>query len=143
MVEHKTLFTVIVKLTGKRSDLLAEAAISHMVHFKDKIKIITFDDGLEFAGDGTIAEGLGADIYFAHPYSSWGKGINENTNGLSRQYFSKDTDFNNVTGQQVQFVMNRLTSRGGRSPNELFMGCKYCDYYLKPESITTSLVIDL
>ncbi|AWF80542.1 hypothetical protein BTJ40_06815 [Microbulbifer sp. A4B17] len=41
MVEHKTLFTVIVRLTGKRSDLSAEAAVSHMVSFKDKIKTIT------------------------------------------------------------------------------------------------------
>ncbi|WP_299587590.1 IS30 family transposase [uncultured Microbulbifer sp.] len=127
MVERKTLFTVIVRLTGKRSGLLAEAAVSHMVSFKDKIKTITFDNGLEFAGHETIAEDLEANIYFAHPYSSWERGINENTNGLIRQYFPKDTDFNKVTDEQVQFVMDRLNSRprasrGGRSPNELFIG---------------------
>ncbi|WP_445355685.1 IS30 family transposase [Microbulbifer sp. EKSA008] len=127
MVERKTLFTVIVRLTGKRSGLLAEAAVSHMVSFKDKIKTITFDNGLEFAGHETIAEGLEANIYFAHPYSSWERGINENTNGLIRQYFPKDIDFNKVTDEQVQFVMDRLNSRprasrGGRSPNELFIG---------------------
>ncbi|BBL99938.1 hypothetical protein GL2_00130 [Microbulbifer sp. GL-2] len=44
MVERKTLYTVIVRLTGKRSDLLAEAAVSHMVSIKDKIKTITFDN---------------------------------------------------------------------------------------------------
>ncbi|GAB2897125.1 IS30 family transposase [Microbulbifer echini] len=127
MVERKTLFTVIIRFTGKRSDLVAEAAVSHMVSSKDKIKRITFDNVLEFAGHETIAEGLEADIYFAHPYSSWERGINENINGLIRQHFPKDTDFNKVTGEQVQFVMDRLNSRpraslGGRSPNELFMG---------------------
>ncbi|QFT56226.1 IS30 family transposase [Microbulbifer sp. THAF38] len=127
MIERKTLFTVIVRLTGKRSDLLAEAAVSHMVSFKNKFKTITFDNSLEFAGHETIAEGLEANIYFSHPYSSWEREINENTNGLIRQYFPKDTDFNKVTGEQVKFVMDRLNSRprasrGGRSPNELFMG---------------------
>ncbi|GAB2901019.1 hypothetical protein GCM10027180_33900 [Microbulbifer echini] len=127
MVERKTLFTVIVRLTGKRSDLLAEAAVSNKVSFKDKIKTITFDNGLELAGHETIAEGLEADIYFAHPYSSWERGINENTNGLIRQYFPKDAGFNKVTDEQVQFTMDRLNSRprasrGGRSSNELFIG---------------------
>ncbi|QIL89597.1 IS30 family transposase [Microbulbifer sp. SH-1] len=127
MVERKTLFTVIVRLKGKRADLLADAAVTHMAHLKDKIRTITFDNGLEFSAHEVIAKGLGADIYFAHPYASWQRGINENTNGLIRQYFPKGTDFNKVTDDQVRFVMDRLNSRpresrGGKSPNELFMG---------------------
>ncbi len=55
-----------------------------MVSSKDKIKTITFDNDLEFADHKTIAEGLEADIYFSHPYSSWERGIDENTNGLIR-----------------------------------------------------------
>ncbi|RJG16417.1 IS30 family transposase [Alcanivorax profundi] len=127
MVERKTLYTVIVRLTGKKADLLADAAVSHMSSIKGKVKTITFDNGLEFAGHEEIAKGLAADVYFAHPYASWERGINENTNGLIRQYFPKGTDFSEVTDAQVQFVMDRLNSRpratrGGRSPNELFMG---------------------
>ncbi|OOZ38066.1 IS30 family transposase [Solemya elarraichensis gill symbiont] len=128
MVERKTLYTVIVRLTGKRADLLTEAAVQNMQHLKDRVKTITFDNGLEFAGHEAIAEGLDADIYFAHPYASWERGINENTNGLIRQYFPKGTDFNNeVSDTQVEYVMNRLNNRpratrGHRSPNELFMG---------------------
>ena len=125
MVERKTLYTVIVRLTGKRADLLAEAAVKHMADLKSKVKTITFDNGLEFSEHATIAEGLGADIYFAHPYASWERGINENTNGLIRQYFPKGTDFNQVTDEQVQWVMDRLNNRprktrGCKSPNELF-----------------------
>lgn len=127
LVERKTLYTVIVRLTGKRADLLAEAAVQGMQHLKDRVKTITLDNGLEFAGHETIAEGLETDIYFAHPYASWERGINENTNGLIRQYFPKGTDFNEVSDAQIAHVMSRLNNRprvtrGHRSPNELFMG---------------------
>jgi len=82
---------------------------------------------LEFAEHEAIAAGLKSDIYFAHPYASWERGTNENTNGLIRQYFPKGTNFNTVTDEQIQFVMDRLNSRpratrGGKSPNELFLG---------------------
>ena len=127
LVERKTLYTVIARLTGKRADLLAKAAVASMKALSAQVKTITFDNGLEFAEHEAIAEGLGADIYFAHPYASWERGINENTNGLIRQYFPKGTDFNDVTDDQIQAVMDRLNNRprktrGCRSPNELFKG---------------------
>lgn len=127
MVERKTLYTVIAKLPGKNADTLAETAIESLALYRDKVKTITLDNGLEFAKHGVIAAGLKADIYFAHPYASWERGINENMNGLIRQYFPKGTDFNKVTDEQIQFVMDRLNSRpratrGGKSPNELFLG---------------------
>ena len=127
MVERKTLWTVMVRLTGKRADLLADAAIEAMRKIRGKVKTITFDNGLEFAEHERIAQGLDADIYFAHPYASWERGINENTNGLIRQYFPKGTDFNEITDEEVAAVMDRLNNRprktrGGKSPNELFMG---------------------
>src|SRR5690606_17024003 len=94
LVERKTLYTVIVRLTGKRADQLADAALKAMRCLKARVKTITFDNGLEFAEHEKISQGLRADIYFAHPYASWERGINENTNGLIRQYFPKGTDFN-------------------------------------------------
>lgn len=127
LVERKTLYTVIARLTGKRADLLAEVAVASMKALGAKVETITFDNGLEFAEHETIAGGLGADIYFAHPYASWERGINENTNGLIRQYFPKGTDFNDISDEQVKAVMDRLNNRprktrGYRSPNELLMG---------------------
>ena len=88
---------------------------------------ITLDNGLEIAGHEVIAQGLGADIYFAHPRASWARGANENTHGLIRQYFPKGTDFNEVSDEHIKQVMDRLNqrpgkTRGGRSPNALFMG---------------------
>jgi len=127
MVERKTLYTIIKRLTGKHAGLLANAAVEGMMHIKSKVKTITFDNGLEFAHHAEIGKGLNADIYFAHPYASWERGTNENTNGLIRQYFPKDTDFNQVTDEQIKHVMDRLKNRprktrGCKSPNELFMG---------------------
>jgi IS30 family transposase len=70
MVERKTLYTVIVRLKGKQADLLAKATVTAMSHLHAKVKTITFDNGLEFANHEDIAKELGADVYFAHPYSS-------------------------------------------------------------------------
>ncbi|MCU7896117.1 MAG: IS30 family transposase [Candidatus Thiodiazotropha sp. (ex Lucinoma aequizonata)] len=127
MVERKTLYTVIMRLTGKQSSLLAEAAVTGLKALKSNILTITLDNGLEFSDHDIIAQGLDADIYFAHPYCSWERGINENTNGLIQQYFPKGNDFNKVSDEQIEQVMDRLNNRprrtrGGRSPNELFMG---------------------
>lgn len=127
LVERKTLYTVIMRLTGKRADWLAKTSVAGMKAIKSKVKTITFDNGLEFADHETIAKGLGAEIYFAHPYASWERGTNENTNGLIRQYFPKGTDFTTVTDRQIKHVMNRLNNRprktcGCCSLNELFTG---------------------
>ena len=58
---------------------------------------ITSYSGREFAGHETVATQLDADFYFKHPYASWERGTNENTNGLIRQYFPKDRDFRTIT----------------------------------------------
>jgi transposase, IS30 family len=127
LVERKTLYTVIACLDGKQAGLLAQAAVESLRAHQGQVHTITFDNGLEFAEHAQIAKGLGADIYFAHPYCSWERGTNENTNGLIRQYFPKGRDFNTVTDEEIVFVMNRLNdrpraSRGGKSPRELFLG---------------------
>ena len=126
-MERKTLYTVIVRLPGKKADLLADAAIRNMTQLKSKVKTIAFNNCLKFAWPVRISTGLGVDIYFAYPYASLERGINENTNGLISQYFPKKTSFNEVTHDEVQHVMDRpnslpRTTRDGRSPNESFMG---------------------
>ena len=71
LVKRKTLYTVIGRLTAKHADLLAEEAIKAMAEMKEKVEMITFDNGLEFSAHKSIAEGLESGIYFAHPYASW------------------------------------------------------------------------
>ena len=64
-------------------------------------------------------------VYFAKPYHSWERGLNEHTNGLVRQYFPKGTDFNSLTEKDVQNVENILNNRprkilNFKTPNEVF-----------------------
>ena len=75
------------------------------------------DNGKEFAGHETIKEQLNADVYFAHPYHSWERGLNENTNGLIRQYFTKGSSFENITDDEVEGVMNKLNHRPRKTLN--------------------------
>lgn len=127
LVERKTLYTIIVPLQGKFADKLKEAVIAVLEPLKEHVHTITYDNGKEFAEHEAMANALDAQVFFAHPYASWERGINENTNGLIRQYFPKGTDLRGITQEQVQFVMDRLNNRprktrGGKTPNELFMG---------------------
>ncbi len=75
------------------------------------IYTITGDNGTEFADHRKIAKELGIDFFFTHPYSSWEKGTNENTNGLIRQYFPKGTDFNKVSDDAILIVEEELNNR--------------------------------
>jgi IS30 family transposase len=93
--------------------------------FRDRIFTITVDNGKEFCEHEAIATALQARIYFAHPYASWERGLNENSNGLVRQYFPKGCDLANLTETEVQRVVELLNNRPRktlryRTPNEIF-----------------------
>jgi len=87
-----------------------EAVKDKMIHLLSSFPVhtITCDNGKEFAAHEEIAEALNADIYFAHPYASWERGTNENTNGLIRQYIPKGTDFTKLTSKDMKFIENRI-----------------------------------
>ncbi len=90
---------------------------------------ITFDNGKEFAYHEKIAEALNIDTYFAHPYRSWERGLNENHNGLIRQYLPKDQPLDKVTKKQVIDIQNRLNQRprkllGFKTPEEVYTKMK-------------------
>lgn len=69
------------------------------------------NNGKEFAYHEKISASLECDFYFAHPYHSWERGLNENTNGLLRQYFPKSTDFKKVSQQEVAQSVEQLNNR--------------------------------
>ena len=124
-VERKSKQTFIDWSPHKRADLVSNAIIKMLKPYKEYVKTITFDNGKEFSYHKQIANALKAKVYFAHPYSAWERGLNENTIGLIRQYFPKNMSFESVDSKKIQFVQNRLNSRprktlNYRSPNELF-----------------------
>lgn len=73
------------------------ALLKRMAPIRDKVKTLTYDNGKEFAKHLCIDDILVSQDYFAHPYSSWERGLNDNTNGLIRQYFPKRTDFGQIS----------------------------------------------
>ena len=125
VVDRASLFTVCSRVLSRSAQVVSQAIIRMLRPFKDRVKTLTFDNGSEFVKHETIAQALEAHTYFAHPYASWERGINENTNGLLRQFFPKQTDFRTISWQQVKEAVTHLNNRprktrGYRSPNQLF-----------------------
>lgn len=111
-VERKTGFVLISKLRNRKSHSTTEAISSRMKLIPRKAKhTITFDNGTENSGWKEIENKTGMKAYFAHPYHSWERGTNENTNGLIRDYFPKKTDFNKITKEELAYVEYELNSR--------------------------------
>lgn len=111
VVERSTNFTVSKEVNSKCAEDVTQATIDLLKPYEAAVHTITADNGKEFAYHEKISEALTTDVYFAHPYSSWERGLNENTNGLLRQYLPKETDFKKVTSNQVQEAVNKLNSR--------------------------------
>ena len=77
----------------------------------EKRKTFTCDNGKEFCGHQELSRKLGADFYFATPYHSWERGLNEHTNGLLRQFFPKGTNFKIVKPEAVKRAVNLINNR--------------------------------
>ncbi|HUC20472.1 MAG TPA: IS30 family transposase [Candidatus Polarisedimenticolaceae bacterium] len=124
-VERKSKLTRLRKLATKAAAEMKDNAIELLAPLAAKVHTITVDNGKEFCDHELIAAGLQARVYFAHPYASWERGLNENTNGLVRQYFPKKYEFARISDQDLQQVEDLLNNRprktlGYRTPNEVF-----------------------
>ena len=111
LVERKSRLCLIARLANKLAQEVDRTTINLLDSIKSKVHTVTSDNGKEFAKHESIAKNLDAQFFFAHPNASWKRGLNENTNGLIRQYFLKKTQFNHITDQQVQSVMGKLSNR--------------------------------
>jgi transposase, IS30 family len=125
VVERKSKLTRLRRLVSKSAAEMKDTAIALLAPLAARVHTITVDNGKEFCDHEQLAAGLQARIFFAHPYASWERGLNENTNGLVRQYFPKKYDFTKITDQDLQQVEDRLNNRprktlGYRTPNEVF-----------------------
>ena len=125
IVERKTRFTLIVKLEPKKAGEVANE-FSEILNKLNPIykKTMTYDNGIEMARHEKITQNTGIKIYFAHPYSSWERGTNENTNGLIRRYLPKGTNFNEIHINQLQIIQEKLNNRprkiiGYKTPKEM------------------------
>jgi transposase, IS30 family len=117
LVERKSKYTLIAKVDSKHAKGVTTATVRLLKPHADRLFTITADNGKEFAGHESIAAQLNAKVFFAHPYSSYERGLNENTNGLIRQYFPKGSSFDDITEQNVITVMHRLNHRPRKTLN--------------------------
>lgn len=125
IAERTSRFYLVKKVTSKSADAVRDATIELLRPYAEHVHTITADNGSEFVGHKAIAEALETEIYFAHPYSSWERGLNENSNGLLRQYIPKGTDLREITEEEVMQAMARLNARprkclGFRQPSVIF-----------------------
>ncbi|MEO5658732.1 MAG: IS30 family transposase [Polaromonas sp.] len=125
LVERKSRYTLSSRVASKHSEGVTQAVIALLRPHQHLCHTVTFDNGKEFAEHAFIAQCLQADVYFAHPYHSWERGLNENTNGLLRQRFPKSTNFLKVSDQDVEEAVYQLNHRprkclGFRTPHEAF-----------------------
>ena len=112
LVERKARYTCIVKLQNRKSSTVRKNFVKVFNQFDSEFKkTLTYDNGIEMAQHKKLTKQTGIQVYFAHPYSSWERGTNENTNGLIRRYFPKGTNFNEITEKKLKEVEYRLNNR--------------------------------
>jgi IS30 family transposase len=125
IVERKSRYTFIVKLKDRKSDTLRKGFAKEFNRLDPKLrKTLTYDNGMEMAAHKELTKQTGIQVYFAHPYSAWERGTNENTNGLIRRYFPKKTDFAKITEEELKIVQDQLNNRprkilGYKTPSEI------------------------
>lgn len=125
VVDRKSKFTLIKNVPSKEARVVTKALIEMLQPIKAITHTITSDNGKEFAYHKEIAAALDAKFYFANPYHSWERGLNEHTNGLIRQYLPKKSEFINVSKDEIIMIQNRLNHRprkvlGYKTPYEVF-----------------------
>lgn len=126
LVDRKSGLLLITKLHARTAEETAQAIQKRLQNLPKQARhTITFDNGSENQKWDLLEEKLDINCYFAHPYHSWERGTNENTNGLIRWYFPKGTDFQNVSEEALKNVEWAINNRprkrlGYKTPLQVF-----------------------
>lgn len=126
IVDRMSKFTFIGLAESKEAAAVGQVVYELLKDVRASLNTLTYDNGKEFALHYVVNDILKTESFFAHPYHSWERGLNEHTNGLIRQYFPKKTDFSTITPDQVLDVQNLLNSRPRKildyaTPNDIFL----------------------
>jgi IS30 family transposase len=126
VVERKSTLLKMKKIGRKTKENVNAGLEEKLKPIKKLVLTMTFDNGGEFAGYGVIAKKLKAKVYFATPYHSWERGLNEHTNGLIRQYLPKNFDFKDVSDEKIQEIEDKINNRprkvlNFKTPLEVFL----------------------
>lgn len=125
-VDRSTKLLIAYPLVKKETNALVKGAKKAFRTVpKGAVKTVTVDNGKEFAAHQQLGTAVGGDVYFAHPYHSWERGLNEHTNGLLRQYFPKKRPLDTLTKKELDRAVKRINNRprkslNYRTPQEVF-----------------------
>jgi transposase, IS30 family len=112
LVERKTRYLILVKFQDKKSETVVEGFYKNLRIINTNLKkTMTYDNGTELAQHKKFSNKTGMTVYFAHPYSSWERGSNENTNGIVRRDYPKKTDFNKISQQELEELQEKLNNK--------------------------------
>lgn len=109
--DRHSKLVLLKKINRKTAENVQRHTIEKMSKLPHQPLTITYDNGKEFSAHERIAKALNTKCYFATPYHSWERGLNEHSNGLVRQYIPKSSDFSKITDKEIQKIENRLNNR--------------------------------
>ncbi|RZK11521.1 MAG: IS30 family transposase [Flavobacterium sp.] len=116
IVDRKTRYLIIVRINNRKSKTVTQEFAMHLNKQPKYLRrTMTYDNGIEMANHKWLSENTGMEIYFAHPYSSWERGTNENTNGLIRRFLPKGTDFNTISNERLKQIENKPEQQASKS----------------------------
>ena len=125
MVERSSKLTKLEKVSRKTAKEVKDALVDRLSPVQKFVMTLTSDNGKEFAYHKQVSQSLETDFYFATPYHSWERGLNEHTNGLVRQYLPKNKRFDEVSAGNLKEIEKLLNNRprkvlGFSTPEEVF-----------------------
>ena len=125
LVERKSKLTLAMQVERKTEENVTAAIIELLTPYQSNLHSLTLDNGKEFSNHKAFANALNMKVYFAHPYHSWERGLNENTNGLLRQYLPKHQTLRGIEQSKIIDITTKLNNRprkalGFRTPLEVF-----------------------
>ena len=123
-VDRMTLMTLMAFLADRKASTYIQATRAAFRRHGLRPKTFTVDNGMEFSQHRQMEEALNARVYFAHPYCPGERGLNENTNGLIRQFLPKGCNLEDCSLQVIQAIEDLLNnrpraSRGYKTPIEI------------------------
>ena len=137
LAERRSRLYLALPIVQKTAELTTQGITALLKPLSDWVKTVTYDNGREFSWHQKISKALACKGFFAHPYHSWERGLNENSNGLLRQYFPKGMPLNDLTQEAVFAATDEMNNRPRKclkfkTPLEVFteiVGCTHIDFY--------------
>ena len=135
LVERSTNYTLLLHLPADHgTQAVTDAVLTRLAELPEQLRrSLTWDQGKEMSAHTKLTTGILGDdfkVYFCEPRSPWQRAVNENTNGLLRQYFPKGTDLSVHTAHDLAWVEHELNDRPRKRLN-----------YRRPSEVITDLLL--